>query len=125
MQMVDLCAEISFDIVTDELKAITVDKVNPVVTLAALNVQVSPVADLSIAGMFYWSDLSITGMFYWSAHKQCCKISGRAGVRKGVAVQQAAEGDEYSTTNDEFSIKDDEHSIINDDFCIKHDVFCV
>ena len=118
MQMVDLCAEISFDIVTDELKAITVDKVNPVVTLAALNVQVSPVADLSIAGMFYWSDLSITGMFYWSAHKQCCKISGRAGVRKGVAVQQAAEGDENS-------IKDDEHSIINDDFCIKHDVFCV
>ena len=46
-QMVNLCAEISFDIVTDELAAITVDKINPVVTLGALNVQVNDFVQLS------------------------------------------------------------------------------
>ena len=39
-QMVDLSVEIKFQIVTDEAASVTVDKVNPLVTLGALNVQV-------------------------------------------------------------------------------------
>ena len=38
--MVDLSVEITFSIVTDDSANVTVDKVNPVVQLGALNVQV-------------------------------------------------------------------------------------
>ncbi len=39
-QMIDLSVQISFNIVTDDAATVTVDKVNPVVGLGALNVQV-------------------------------------------------------------------------------------
>ena len=39
-QMVDLSIEISFEIVTDDVASVTVDKVQPVVELGALNVEV-------------------------------------------------------------------------------------
>ena len=38
--MVDLSIEISFEIVTDDVASVTVDKVQPVVELGALNVEV-------------------------------------------------------------------------------------
>ena len=38
--MIDLSVQISFNIVTDDAATVTVDKVNPVVGLGALNVQV-------------------------------------------------------------------------------------
>eukprot|EP01048_Picozoa_sp_COSAG05_P024540 COSAG05_NODE_5818_length_1080_cov_2.815946_2_plen_54_part_00 len=41
-EMVDLSATVSFNIVTDAEKNVTVDQVVPVITLGALNVKVIP-----------------------------------------------------------------------------------